>query len=225
MAEIDFATETITGWEGETFPLRWRIPAPAVRKPIAALLLPGLRYTPDKPLLYYTAQALTQRGVAVAAAWVDYSRPDFQEAEPQTRLQWLLADAEAALQAVRRRAGVKQVVLVGKSIGTLTMGALWGMGALGDLAASIWFTPLLAFPAVQKVARYTDRPALFVASEADPAHNPEGWQAVEANPNARALLLPRGDHSLENPADLADTLALHRQVLEAVVGFIGEISG
>ena len=210
----DFVTETLTGWQDQPFALKWRIPQDAGS--VAALILPGLRYTPDK----HTAQALAQRGVPVAAAWLDYSRPAFQEAEPQTRLQWLLTDAEAALQAVRRRAGVKQVLLVGKSIGTLTMGALWGVGALGDLAASIWFTPLLAFPAVQKAARHADRPALFVASEADPAHNAEGWQAVEANPHAQSLLLPRGDHSLENPADLADTLTLHAQVLTAVMRFL-----
>ena len=222
MSNLDFATETISGWQGETFALRWRIPAQP--GPWAGLILPGLRYTPDKPLLHYTAQALTQHNIPVAAAWVDYSRADFQEAEPQTRLQWLLADARAALQAVRRRPGVKGVVLVGKSIGTLTMGALWGMGGLADMAASIWFTPLLAFPAVQKAARYVDSPALFIASQADPAHEAEGWQAVEANPHARGLLLPRGDHSLENPTDLADTLALHRQVLEAVLDFTGEIS-
>ncbi len=214
----DFVTETLTGWQDQPFALKWRIPQDAGA--VAALILPGLRYTPDKPLLYYTAQALAQRGVAVAAAWLDYSQPAFQEAEPQTRLQWLLADAEAALQAVRRRPGVKQVLLVGKSIGTLTMGALWGVGGLADMAASIWFTPLLAFPAVQKAARHADRPALFVASAADPAHNAEGWQAVEANPNAQSLLLPRGDHSLENPADLADTLTLHAQVLTAAMRFL-----
>jgi len=27
MQGFDFATETITGWQGETFALRWRIPA------------------------------------------------------------------------------------------------------------------------------------------------------------------------------------------------------
>ncbi len=222
MSNPDFATETLSGWQGREFALRWRIPT----KPgaWAALILPGMRYTPDKPLLHYTALALAARGVPVAAAWLDYSGDDFQQADPQTRLRWLLADAQAALQAVRRRPGVKGVVLVGKSIGTLTMGALWGMGSLADMAASIWFTPLLAFPAVQKAARHLDTPALFVASQADPAHHAEGWQAVEANPHARGLLLPRGDHSLENPADLADTLALHRQVLEAVADFLGKLT-
>jgi hypothetical protein len=221
MSKLDFATETVTGWQGEPFSLRWRIPArPGAW---AALILPGLRYTPDKPLLYYTAQALAQHNIPVAAAWVDYSRAAFQEADPQTRLQWLLADAQAALQAVRQRAGVKKVVLVGKSIGTLTIGALWGIGGLADMAASLWFTPLLAFPAVQKAARYVASPALFIASQADPSHEAAGWQAVEANPHARALLLPRGDHSLENPADLADTLTLHHQVLHAVMDFIANL--
>ncbi len=221
MSEHDFATETLAGWQGQTFPLRWRIPP----KPgaWAALILPGMRYTPDKPLLHYTALALAARGIPVAAAWVDYGTEAFQQAEPQTRLQWLLADAQAALQAVRRRAGVKRVVLVGKSIGTLTMGALWGMGSLADLGASLWFTPLLAFPAVQKAARYVDSPALFVASRGDPAFDADAWQAVEANPNARALLLPRGDHSLENPADLADTLTLHQQVMQTVADFLAAL--
>ncbi len=222
MQVFDFATETLSGWQGQEFTLRWRIPA----KPgaWAALILPGMRYTPDKPLLHYTALTLATRGVPVAAAWLDYSGDDFQQADPQTRLRWLLADAQAALQAVRRRPGLKGVVLVGKSIGTLTMGALWGMGSLADMAASIWFTPLLAFPAVQKAARHLDTPALFVASQADPTHHAEGWQAVEANPHARGLLLPRGDHSLENPADLADTLALHRHALEAVADFLGKLA-
>ena len=224
MAKVDFSEERVKGWNDAAFPLKWRIPAQKIRKPIAALVLPGLRYTPDKPLLYYTAQALTQHGIAAAAAWVDYTVDEFQRAEPQTRLEWLLADAEAALRAIRRRGGVRSVVLVGKSIGTLTMGALWGMGSLPDLAASIWFTPLLAFPAVQKAARNIHTPALFIASEQDPSHDPEGWKNVLANPNAEGILLPRGDHSLENEDDLADTLQLHTSVMKAVLEFVGRWS-
>ena len=224
MAKVDFSEEEVKGWNDAAFPLKWRIPAQKIRKPIAALVLPGLRYTPDKPLLYYTAQALTQHGIAAAAAWVDYTVDEFQRAEPQTRLEWLLADAEAALRAIRRRGGVRSVVLVGKSIGTLTMGALWGMGGLPDLAASIWFTPLLAFPAVQKAARNIHTPALFIASEQDPSHDPEGWKNVLANPNAEGILLPRGDHSLENEDDLADTLQIHTGVMKAVLEFVGRWS-
>ncbi len=224
MPKVDFSTEEVKGWKGKTFVLKWRIPEQKVRKPMAALVLPGLRYTPDKPLLYYTTQALTQHGIAVAAAWVDYTVDEFQRAEPQTRLEWLLADAEAALRAIRRRGGVKSVVLVGKSIGTLTMGALWGMGSLPDLAATIWFTPLLAFPAVQKAARNLHTPALFIASEQDPSHNPEGWKNILANPNAEGILLPRGDHSLENEDDLADTLQIHTSVMKAVLEFVGRWS-
>ncbi len=193
----DFVTETLTGWQDQPFALKWRIPQDAGA--VAALILPGLRYTPDKPLLYYTAQALAQRGVAVAAAWLDYSQPAFQEAEPQTRLQWLLADAEAALQAVRRRPGVKQVLLVGKSIGTLTMGALWGVGGLADMAASIWFTPLLAFPAVQKAARYADSPRCSSPAPPTRRTTPKAGRPWKPTPTPKACCCPAATTAWKTP--------------------------
>ena len=42
------------------------------------VIFPGLRYTSDMPLLYYTTKLLTERGGDVLQLWADYTSADYQ---------------------------------------------------------------------------------------------------------------------------------------------------
>jgi len=185
-----------------------------------AVIWPGLRYTCDAPLLAQATQSLLARGVTVAQVWADYRSADFQDAPAEQRWRWLVAEALAVLQAVRREARPRRFVWVGKSLGTLAMAGAWLEGQGRDLAASVWLTPLLAFPAVVKVLANLDSPALMVGSREDPTFNREGWQQANANLRVVPLLLERGNHSLEVPGDPQATQANLERVRRSTEEFL-----
>ena len=208
--------EQLSGWRGRPLPLRWYRPAEA--GDVVAVLWPGLRYTCDAPLLAQATRALLGRGVTVGQVWADYQDAAFQQAPPEQRWRWLLAEGLAVIQAARQAVRPHRFVWVGKSLGTLIMAGVWLEGQGRDLAASVWLTPLLAFPAVVKVLAHVDSPALVVGSREDPTFDREAWQTAAGNLRVEPLLLDRGNHSLEVPGDERATAAnLDRvqQVLEA----------
>jgi len=89
-----------------------------------AVMLPGIRYTADMPLLYYTTQVLQYHGVDVLQLHPDYDTPAFQKAPVKERLSRMTHDTRAGLEAGLAAGSYRQVVLAGKSIGTLSMALL-----------------------------------------------------------------------------------------------------
>ena len=208
--------QQVNGWRGRPLPLRWYRPAEA--RDEVALIWPGLRYTCDAPLLARATRLLLAQGVSVAQVWADYQDAAFQQAPPEQRWRWLVAEGLAVIQTARQAASPRRFVWVGKSLGTLIMAGLWLEGQGRDLAASVWLTPLLAFPAVVKVLAHIDSPALLVGSREDPTFDRAGWQTAASNPRVEPLLLDRGNHSLEVPGDeqaTAANLSRVQQMLEA----------
>lgn len=209
------------GWQGRELRLRWH--RPTAGEGTAAVVWPGLRYTCDRPLLALATRVLLARGVTVAQVWADYQTLAFQQAAPEQRWRWLIAEALAVLQAVRQEVQPRRWVWVGKSLGTLAMAGAWLEGRGRDLAASVWLTPLLAFPAVVKVLAHLDAPALMVGSREDPTWDHAGWQKAATNLQVEPLLLEQGNHSLEIPQDARSTQQNFQRVEQTLTVFLDRI--
>ena len=86
-----------------------------------ALMYPGLRYSCDKPLLHYTTEVLLDQGFDVLQLWADYDNPEFRGASQAERTVQLIEDGKALLKAGIKANSYTNLILVGKSLGTLTM--------------------------------------------------------------------------------------------------------
>ena len=174
-----------------------------------ALIFPGLHYSCDKPLLYYTGMALTTRGFDLLQCWEDYTQPAIA-ALPRLELAGRMAeDGAVLLRAGREQRDYRQFLLAGKSIGTLTMGSLLASepGLAG--ATTLWLTPLLHLAPVAGVARSLKGPALFAGGDQDGTYDPQVIAELQRLPNATTLTVPGGDHSLNVAGDpLASAQAL-----------------
>lgn len=213
-------TLSLTGAAGRPITLRRWASARSTGR--LAVLWPGLRYSCDQPLLYYAAQALLAQGVDVAQVWVDYRDEAFRQAAPEVRWRWLLQDGRTVMQALQQAEQPSAWVWVGKSLGTLTMAALWSEGTARPVAASLWLTPLLTFPVLVKALRHLEHPALVVASRQDPTFDAGAWAQVERAAQVRPLLLDQGNHSLEVPGDLEVGLNNLRRVTLAFAELLAE---
>jgi hypothetical protein len=190
-----------------------------------ALVLPGLNYTADNPLLYYPTRLLVERGADVLQVRADYTRPDFQSLDRLEQMRWLGADALAALEAGQRQRDYNRLILIGKSIGTLTMAYLCGTEHRANLvgvaqATTIWLTPLLRQPWLVEAALQCRGPALYIAGTGDRTYDQEALQRIQDATGARALLLPGANHSLEIAGDLQQSLKFMQEILQTIADFL-----
>ena len=220
MNDVEITTLSISGYGGKPASNRfWR------QKGLArtlAVVLPGLRYSCDMPLLYYPAQLLLQRGADVLQLLTDYTVKAFQGSTPQEQSAWLSGDARAAVQTAGAQREYARLVLVGKSIGTLAMAQLIEAN-MGAGAATIWLTPLLHHPQVVEAASACPDPSLFVAGTADPAFDAVAMRRIQDATGAEVLLIEGANHSMEVPGDIFRSLRILAEVMEGIDSFLGTL--
>ncbi len=164
-----------------------------------AVLLPGVRYFSQAPLMWFAREAAQARGWSVVE--VDERAPDDQEP-----FEWMRGQAERALEAA---AGAELIVVVGKSLGSAAAPMVSG--------PAVWLTPLLVRPEIVEAIGSAGAPALLVGSPADPTW---GNGTVPDNPALEVLELPGLDHSLQVSGDPLASLDVLRTVTERVGAFL-----
>jgi predicted alpha/beta-hydrolase family hydrolase len=217
MSNYEIISLTITGYSGKSVLNRfYRQDQPAT---IQAILIPGLRYTCDMPLLYYPTKLLLQRGIDVLQLHTDYTISSYQSLPPGERAAWLLADAQAAVQVGRNQRSYSKLILIGKSIGTLALAGLVSTD-LGAEAMTIWLTPLLHQPFLVNAALQYKAPVLFIAGSGDSTYDPDAMERIRQATGAEALVIDGADHSLEISGNLSRSLRALEEVIQAITRFL-----
>ena len=212
-------TLDVMGYRGEPVPHTFlRQPGDADH---AGILLPGLRYTCDMPLLYYPARLLSDLGADVLRVEYAYDRrADFQALPEAEQNRWFLADVGAACRAILAQRAYQRITLIGKSIGTLAMGLLLASEPAFTQAAAIWLTPLLAQRALREQIRQHRGRSLIIIGTADRYYNPDHLAEVQSATGGAAVVVDGGDHSLNIKGDVLHSLQALEQVMQAIRSFL-----
>jgi hypothetical protein len=167
-----------------------------------AVLLPGIRYFSQAPLLWFAREVAQAQGWSVVE--VDERAPGDQEP-----FEWMRGQARAALDAA---AGAELVVVVGKSLGSVAATLVSG--------PAVWLTPLLTRPEIVEALANATEPTLLVGSTAD-----SSWAdgTVPDNPALEVLELEGLDHSLQVSGDPLASLDVLRTVNERVSAFFSRL--
>jgi hypothetical protein len=166
-----------------------------------AVLLPGVRYFSQAPLLWFAREAAQARGWSV----LELSERAPGDQEP---FAWMRDRAERALDAT----GAGTVAVIGKSLASAAAPLVADRGL-----PAVWLTPLLVRPEVARALASATAPALLVGSTADPT-----WANGEL-PGGDALEvveLDGLDHSLQVEGDPLASLDVLRQVTERIGAFL-----
>jgi hypothetical protein len=163
------------------------------------VILPGIRYFSQAPLLWFAREAAQAGGWSVLE--VDERAPSGQEP-----FEWMRAQAERALEAA---GDAETVVVIGKSLGSAAATLVRG--------PAVWLTPLLNRPEIAGALAAATAPALLVGSPAD-----ESWGEgnVPASDMLEVLELPGLDHSLQVNRDPAASLDVLATVTARVGAFL-----
>jgi hypothetical protein len=169
-----------------------------------AVVLPGVAYFSQAPLLWFAREAAQARG---------WSALELTERAPadQEPFAWMLDRAERALAAT----SAETVVVIGKSLGSAAAGLVAERGL-----PAVWLTPLLVQPDVVEGLRSSSAPALLVGSPADPTW---GDGTVPEGPAIAVLELDGLDHSLQVEGDPVASLDVLRAVTEHVSAFLSRV--
>jgi hypothetical protein len=166
-----------------------------------AVVLPGVRYFSQAPLLWFAREAAQARGWSV----LELSERAPGDQEP---FAWMRDRAGRALDA----AEAETVAVIGKSLASAAAPLVAERGL-----PAVWLTPLLVRPEVVQGLAAASAPALLVGSPADPS-----WGGGET-PSGDALEiveLDGLDHSLQVEGDPLASLDALREVTERIGNFL-----
>jgi hypothetical protein len=166
-----------------------------------AVVLPGVRYFSQAPLLWFAREAAQARG---------WSALELSERAPADRepFAWMRDRAERALDFVQ----APNVAVIGKSLGSAAAPIVAERGL-----AAVWLTPLLVRPDVVAALRSSTAPALLVGSAAD-----ETWSNGEqpGGDSAEVVEFEGLDHSLQAAGDPGASLDVLREVTDRIGAFL-----
>jgi hypothetical protein len=164
-----------------------------------AIVLPGRRYPPGKPLLAAVTDVLLARGWAVREVWWE-----LPEDLPDRRVtRWVTDQARSAASGWTDRP-----LLVGKSLGTRAASYATKQGL-----DAVWLTPLLLDRKVTRAIRRSRARQLLVGGTADDL----AWDGSVAHSlGADVLELPDADHGLVVQGDPERTAAHLDRLRQAV---------
>lgn len=174
-----------------------------------AVVVPGVGYSPARPLLHFARSVLLQHGWTVQELW--WRIPDgFAQFTVDDRIAWVERQVAEAIEA---ESGACRLV-VGKSLGSLAC----GVTADRNIPAA-WLTPLLTIDRVAAALRRTTEPTLLVGGSADTL-----WDSrIAASLRHDVLEVPSADHGLELADDAAGSVDVLRQVVSRLDHFIASL--
>jgi pimeloyl-ACP methyl ester carboxylesterase len=173
----------------------------------AAVVVPGLFYSADGPLLMYAGLAVERRGGSVRR--ISWTVP--QSGDGDEERAWVAAQVSEAVDAVAAATGVAAPVVIGKSLGSLAAPVAAGRGL-----PAVWLTPILTDEPTVAALRRAAAPCLLIGGTADKVW--DGRLARSLTPHV--LEIDGADHGLFVPGRLAQSAAVLGQVTTAVENFL-----
>lgn len=170
----------------------------------SALLLPGARYVPAAPLLWFAREVLQANDWTVLQVWDEWDRTE----DP---IRWVTDRVEAGLNHL----GHGTPTLVAKSITTLALPI-----AVERALPGIWLTPLLGQDVVRVALRDVSVPTLLVGGTGD-----SSWDSQFATSLSGVDVFEIGDadHGLQYSNDPPRSIDTLKVVTNRISEFIDQL--
>lgn len=179
-------------------PLPNRLMEPEKSNGWLAVILPGIGYTMDMPILYMIRSMLVSYGCTTLNINPRSNLPEFEALNDFNKFEWLGYDAKAGIKAGLTTGEYKGIVLIGKSLGTMAISQAVEYAEAARPTIIGWLTPLFRFPVVAEACKYSNSPQFVLGGGADPSMNMAKYKSIlEKNKNVKGHIVANANHSLE----------------------------
>jgi hypothetical protein len=187
------------------------------------ILLPGVGYTCEMPLLYYSRHLLESRGCDVLAVEYDYRQlPEGTSLDGM--LDRLTEDSTAVIAAGLAQRDYRSTLLIGKSLGTIAMAHFRDLFGERDVRWC-WLTPLLKRDDVLEQIKARGRDSLVVIGTADSHYDAGILAGLETNFGVTNVIVRDANHGIDIPGDIRRSLDGIRQVIAGLEQFLDSGAG
>lgn len=189
------------------------------------IVLPGLHYGPDGPVLYLLAKILQRSGWDLLG--LTYGFQAAQRFPWTEHLQETLTETKNAIDVARARRPVPVLGVVGKSLGSVLLAQLCAAGSLPPEARAAYLTPPMGNPFFDETFAGSVQPAYLAIGTADGFYDEGALRALRAKRPVWVRVLEGADHGLDVADDLQATLRVVGRVVEDCAAFLrsGEVPG
>ena len=189
----------------------------------AAIILPGLGYTAQMPLLFYISEMLLARGADVLQVNYNYIEA-FRGLDSDTKHLWLAADCDATYQALIAQRRYTHITVVGKSLGTLAMAHLFVAQIIPKHTSALWLTPVLTNANVREQIADFPGPSLVVIGTADSYYDPGLLAEIGETPTRRFIIIEGADHGMNVGDDVIQSIQALETTMRAVTTFFDSLT-
>ncbi len=177
-----------------------------------AVIIPGIGYTKDRPLLYYSAKYLKSLGYEIVHIAFSDMPKDIMHDDEGKLLAVKLACAQTAEQLSKVSFdSYSDVVFVGKSLGTIAAAKYVSDNALP--ARQIWLTP------VEKTFSFSSKDVLAFIGDADPWSDFSVIKKSAAEMSIPLCVIEGADHSLE-VGNISKNISINNTIVTEIGKFL-----
>ncbi|KIL46373.1 alpha/beta family hydrolase [Jeotgalibacillus campisalis] len=182
------------------------------------IVLPGLGYTAQAPLLHYSTGIYLNRGYDVLQINYRYSNPEYDHFTQSELINALNSDPQKIISTIAGNRSYSDFYLIGKSLGTIAVSSFLKLEMFRQ-AKAIWMTPLLHREDVHAaMLNHTEASLCFIGSE-DPYYEEERFSQLNTNPDLSTYCIPKADHSLEIKHDTHGSINILNSIMDQIHSF------
>lgn len=185
------------------------------------LILPGLNYTCDMPLLYYATQVMLEAGADVVQVKYDYTQTQAKQASSLTEhFSQMKADVIHMAKVALQQRNYKHLTVIGKSLGTLAIPNLLEADLPLRPQSCVYLTPILnELVPLRDLIQSCPR-NLFVIGTSDRYFDPGLISQLRIFQPDNFLIIDGVNHSLEVPQDTLYSLEILKKVVVHIQDFV-----
>ena len=182
------------------------------------IMLSGVSYTYDKPLLYYATMLMIENQFDIVHVNYSYG-PEYFENTPEQIQAIITEDVSDVLQEVFAKKNYDDIIFIGKSLGTIPLAFNFVLNETYKDAKLIFLTPLLKLNGFIENLSESNQLSLIVIGTNNQHYLQEPLSTL--NTNISLLEIPNANHSLELvPTNTSNSIKVIELVISTMNTFI-----
>ena len=183
-----------------------------------AIILPGVGYTTQAPLLHDSTGVFLNKSFDVLQVNYQYNKKIYDDFTMEEISEAIKFDVKTVLDDVLTSKTYENYYLIGKSLGTIAMSYELKRECFKN-AKAIWLTPLIQREDVLSAMIKGENKSLCIIGDKDPYYIEERYSKVIENPNITSKLIPNVNHSLEYDEDAVESIDVLKSVIAEIEQF------